>query len=196
MNDIDKIISRIDAEAKAEAKAIITAANVEATAYTAKVRTLFEAELNAFSEACKNDTQLAGERIISAAHQKAKQMILAKKQALISAAFDAAARAMNTQDSERYLAMLAKLYKAAAPAAGKAEIVMNAQDGAKYGKQLLALCSAAVPGVSVALSAATRPLKGGFVLVYGDIEVNCEIETLLRLKKSELSQVVANALFN
>lgn len=38
------------------------------------------------------------------------------------------------------------------------------------------------------LSEQTRPIKGGFILIDGDVETNCSFDTLLRLKRKELEK--------
>ena len=45
------------------------------------------------------------------------------------------------------------------------------------------------------LSEQTRPIRGGFILSDGDVEVNCAFETLVRLQRSEISGDVADVLF-
>lgn len=46
------------------------------------------------------------------------------------------------------------------------------------------------------LSEQTRPIRGGFILSDGDVEVNCAFETLMRLQRSEMAGDVAKALFD
>ncbi len=45
------------------------------------------------------------------------------------------------------------------------------------------------------LSEQTRPMRGGFILSDGDVEVNCAFETLVRLQRGEISGEVAGVLF-
>lgn len=45
------------------------------------------------------------------------------------------------------------------------------------------------------LSEQTRPIRGGFILSDGDVEVNCAFETLVRLQRGEISGAVADVLF-
>ena len=46
------------------------------------------------------------------------------------------------------------------------------------------------------LSEETRPIKGGFIMVDGDVEINCAFETLVRLQREKLEKDVANLLFD
>lgn len=45
------------------------------------------------------------------------------------------------------------------------------------------------------LSEQTRPIRGGFILSDGDVEVNCAFETLVRLQRGAISGDVADVLF-
>ena len=45
------------------------------------------------------------------------------------------------------------------------------------------------------LSEQTRPMRGGFVMVDDDVEINCTFETLVRLQREKLEREVASVLF-
>jgi len=45
------------------------------------------------------------------------------------------------------------------------------------------------------LSEQTRPIRGGFVLSDGEVEVNCTFETLVRVQREKLEKEVADILF-
>ena len=55
--------------------------------------------------------------------------------------------------------------------------------------------TAAVTGTGLTLSEETRDLKGGFIMVDGDVEINCAFETLVRLQREQMEKKVADALF-
>ena len=46
------------------------------------------------------------------------------------------------------------------------------------------------------ISAETAPIRGGFLLRQGSVEVNCAFETLVRLQKTETAGLVARKLFD
>lgn len=64
----------------------------------------------------------------------------------------------------------------------------------KVGKAVTAAASAkgAAP---LTLAEDTRPMKGGFILREGKVEVNCAFETLVRLQRTEMAGQVAKVLF-
>ena len=45
------------------------------------------------------------------------------------------------------------------------------------------------------LSEETRPIRGGFILVDGPVEVNCSFEAMLRLQREKLEKPAAEILF-
>ena len=45
------------------------------------------------------------------------------------------------------------------------------------------------------LSQETRDIRGGFILVDGDVEVNCAFETMLALEREKLERQAAERLF-
>ena len=51
-------------------------------------------------------------------------------------------------------------------------------------------------GGHLMLSAETAPIRGGFLLRQGSVEVNCAFETLVRLQKTETAGLVARKLFD
>lgn len=46
------------------------------------------------------------------------------------------------------------------------------------------------------LSEETREIRGGFIMVDGDVEINCAFETLVRLQREQMEKKVAEALFH
>ena len=55
--------------------------------------------------------------------------------------------------------------------------------------------TAVVTGTGLTLSEETRDIKGGFIMVDGDVEINCAFETLVRLQREQMEKKVADALF-
>ena len=73
--------------------------------------------------------------------------------------------------------------------------ITESKVGAFLGK-VVNTTAAMVTGTGLlTLSEETRPIKGGFIMVDGDIEVNCAFETLVRLQREKLEKEVAGVLF-
>ncbi len=75
------------------------------------------------------------------------------------------------------------------------ESITDSKVGAFVGK-LVKTTAAMVSGTAMlTLSQQTREMKGGFIMVDGDVEINCAFETLIRLQREKLEKEVANVLF-
>lgn len=74
--------------------------------------------------------------------------------------------------------------------------ITDTKVGAFLGK-VVSSTAAMVTGTGLlTLSEETRPIKGGFIMVDGDVEINCAFETLVRLQREKLEKQVAEVLFN
>ena len=97
-----------------------------------------------------------------------------------------------------YVAFLAREASEAA-ITGQEEVILSAKDragcGAKAVKAANELLAKRGLDGCLTLSDETRPMTGGLILKQGDIEVNCTVDTLLDLSRSELAARVAEVLF-
>ncbi len=68
--------------------------------------------------------------------------------------------------------------------------------GAFLGKVVNSTAAAITGTGMLTLSEETRPIQGGFIMVDGDVEINCAFETLVRLQREQMELKVVQALFN
>lgn len=73
--------------------------------------------------------------------------------------------------------------------------ITDTKVGAFLGKVVNSTTAMVTGTGMLTLSEETRPMKGGFVLVDGDVEVNCAFETLVRLQREKLEKEVDQVLF-
>ena len=73
--------------------------------------------------------------------------------------------------------------------------ITDTKVGAFLGKVVNSTAAMVTGTGMLTLSEETRPIQGGFILVDGDVEVNCAFETLVRLQREKLEKEVADALF-
>lgn len=193
MNGIEKITGRITAEAQAEIQRVLSEARAEAERISGEYRQQAEreaAELRAKHEKAAAERE---ERLVSMAQMEARKELLAAKQQQVDAAFEQALETLCAMPDERYITVAAALLEAAAPA-GRGEVVFNETDKARVGKAVVEEANKKLNG-KLMLSGQTRPLKGGFILVDGSVEVNCTFDTLVRLQRGEMAGEVAKCLF-
>lgn len=75
------------------------------------------------------------------------------------------------------------------------DAISDTKVGAFLGKVVNSTTAMVTGTGMLTLSEETRPMKGGFVLVDGDVEVNCSFETLVRLQREKLEKEVDQVLF-
>ena len=98
----------------------------------------------------------------------------------------------NTVGKQVVMAANDALLKERAP--GLPEEVAKSKMGTLMDK-LIHNTTAIVTGAGLTLSEQTRDIKGGFIMVDGDVEINCAFETLVRLQREQMEKKVADALF-
>lgn len=98
----------------------------------------------------------------------------------------------NTVGKQVVMAVNDALLKERAP--GLPEEVAKSKVGTLMDK-LIHNTTAIVTGAGLTLSEQTRDIKGGFIMVDGDVEINCAFETLVRLQREQMEKKVADALF-
>ena len=75
------------------------------------------------------------------------------------------------------------------------EAITDTKVGAFLGKVVNSTAAMVTGTGMLTLSEETRPIRGGFVMVDGDVEINCAFETLIQLQREKLEREVARVLF-
>ena len=198
MNGIEKIANRLVADAEAEIAALnedtLQRCEDLRAEYERKAQEEYQSRLAEGAKAAETRLQRLG----SAAEMEAKKSILAFKQEMVAKAFADAADALANLPEEQYVQFLAS-QAARAASSGTEELIFNARDQKAVGDKVAKAANAALErrgirgGLSV--SADTRAISGGVIVRQGNIEVNCAVETLVSLRRSELASQVAEILF-
>lgn len=192
MNGLERITSRIEAEAKSEADGILDAGRAETERIVDTWRAKIDAETREL--AAKNEKAAAEreERLRSAAEMDARKTILAAKQEMVEQAYALALdKLCALPESEKVKLLSALLVRASST--GTEEAVFSAADKAVGAKAVEAANAAS--GKKLTLSKDAAPIRGGFILRDQNVEVNCAFETLVRLQKAETAGEVAKILF-
>ena len=191
MTGIENITGRIQADAQAEIDKIQADARREAEKISAGYAARADRECAELLARGETSARERGERLVSAAEMESRKMTLGAKQEVLDQAFDLALEKLLSLPQADYVALLAKLAASAAPA-GPAQIILNQTDREKLGSQLLAKAGSSA---KLSLSEQTRPIRGGLLVSDGAVEVNCALETLVRLSRSEATGEVSRLLF-
>ena len=191
MNGIDKIAARIVSDAQQEALAL----KAETQARAAELKENADKHAAELRQALLAEGDAEAEKqyalLVASSETEARKETLRVKQDLLSEAFDRAVLHLRNMDAGRYVKLLASLAQKASET-GHEEIILNPEDRAKYGEALMDAVKSA--GMKLTLSEETRPIVGGLILYQGRIEVNCALDTLADLHRSELSGEAARLL--
>ena len=145
------------------------------------------------------DTEQRVQRLGRTARLEAKKSVLNMKQEAVSRAFELAQREAGRTAGARLHSLprpRGRRGRHNGPGGGHPLCEQDrAGCGAKAVKAANELLAKRGLDGCLTLSDETRPMTGGLILKQGDIEVNCTVDTLLDLSRSELAARVAEVLF-
>ncbi|MDR3209473.1 MAG: V-type ATP synthase subunit E [Oscillospiraceae bacterium] len=198
MDGIQKILARIEADARAACDEIAAAS----AARCAELQAEYAArEREAYGYALKQGAEEAAaryERLLNVAKLESKKQVLAEKQALVGETFAHAVSYLRSLPEKEYAALLARLAQESA-AKGDETLVFSPEDRERVGASVTRLANAALKKLgkpaSLTLSDETRAIDGGLIVSGGEIEVNCALDKLVALYRNELEPRVAEILF-
>ena len=199
MTGIEKITGRIEADARAEAAQIAA----QAKERCAEIRAEYEKKAeDAYWETLRSgvkDAEDRAERLGRLAGMEAKKSTLGLKQSMVGEAFDRALNKICDMPLGDYVPAMAKL-AAKAASTGCEAVAFSAKDRERCGAEIVAAANLLLQEQgrtgSLTLSDDTRPIRAGFFLQQGDVEVNCALETLAELSRADLAGQVAAVLFD
>ena len=224
MDGIEKITARIRADADAELAQLReqteaqileiqtqskTQADQERTAILARGRRAAEERLKSAAHLERRKLELAAKQeVLSEAFEQALEKLCAlPEEEYIQLLTGMVLQAVSTGReqlvfSPRDRSRIGKQVVVAANEALVKEVAPELPDsladsrvGALLGK-VVNSAAAQITGTGLlSLSEETRPIRGGFILVDGPVEVNCSFETLFRLQREKLEKQAAEILF-
>ncbi len=197
MNDIDKILEKINEEAQMEAAKVLAKAKADADSILANYAAAADKEKAALLEAAEKRAAQQKARMISVAELEGRKKLLSAKQDLIGQVFDMALDSLLSLPEGEYSKLLASLAARYAQT-GTEEVILSAKDKNKFGTAVVAAANQLLktPSRKLTLSGETRKIAGGVILKQGDIEINCALETQVRMMREELALDIAQVLFS
>lgn len=196
MTGLEKMVSQIVDEAKAEAESRKKAAQEEADKIVSEAKAEAEKLIGQSLEQSETDAANYLERVKSSADLQRRTVILQAKQEMIAAVLEKAYTSLNTMDEKAYFEMIRKmLEKFTLSESG--EIYFSAADlnrlPAGFEKEISDI--AAKKGGSLTLKKESKEIENGFILVYGGIEENCTFRALFNTQKDALQDKIHQELF-
>ena len=194
MKGTEKIIAHIQADAKAQADAILAQAEQQC----AEIKADFDKQAaDRYSERIRSGVKACQDEVDSRVRidqMEARKGTLAVKQEMVALAFDKALEQLCNLPEEQYVAFLAAL-AAKASVSRDEEIILNARDRAAVGEKVVSAANTRLGGGKLTLAKETRDFAGGLILRRGNVEANCTAELLVELQRGELSAEIAGLLF-
>ena len=194
MKGTEKIIAHIQADAAAQADAILAQAEQQC----AEIREGYERKAkDAYAEKIRAGVKANQDRLESVEHlarMEGRKSVLALKQDMVSKSFDLAVDKLVDLPEEQYVALLAKL-AAQASVTGDEQVVLNARDREKIGPAVVAAANARLSDGKLTLSDEVGAFRGGLLLRRGSIEANCTVELLVELCRGDMAAELAKVLF-
>ncbi len=193
MSGLDNIISRLDKECSQQCEAILKEAEEKAAGILAETREKAEKQASEKKAAAEKQAKLTLEKAYSSASSLERKMILSEKVELIDGILEKALNKLRSLDEPSYFGVLKKLAEKNARE-GKGIMYLYAGDlkrlPADFTSELVNIEISETP-----LPSADDSLCDGFILKYGDIEINCTFPAMLSASKDELKAVAGEILF-
>lgn len=191
MTSSEKILAGIAEESKAQADKINSDAEKQAAEITAAAREEAESE----AEKIKAEAEKKAELIISSGKSSAELLkrdtALNCRRGLIEKALITVADTVNAYGDKDYFDFLLTLIKKE-KLNGKGEVYLSVKDKARD----IAAFKSELSALDLTLSDTFANINGGFILKYGDIQINGELSALIHEKRDVLTDELNKALFN
>ena len=197
MGGLDKIIEEIKDQANAEAGQILKEADEYCDEYMKEITDKVADELEAFEKKEKSKRDLYDEKVKSGALFRERNEILKTKQQCINEVIKEAEYTICNLETKQYFDFLSKLFEANFDGTD-GEMFFGKEDLERMPEEFKEKIKAIADnkGAKVNISDKTKNIKNGFILVYGEIEENCTIQSLFDEKSDALRDIVNKELFS
>ncbi len=198
MNGAEKIKERILTDARSLHDKILDEANAQAKIIIAEAEKEAFQKTTLITEKAKEEAALIKQRYQAAESMEDRKNILKVRQECISEAFDVALKNLSDMPEDKYKLFIEGIILNTAKDEDGV-IVFNERDKKRLGEGFIFEINGKLKakGLSAALSLAKDSLNtsGGFILRYGDLEINCTLEVILNMQRPNMEPEVAKILF-
>lgn len=191
MTSSEKILAGIAEESKAQADKINSDAEKQAAEITAAAREEAESEADKIRAEAEKKAELIINSGKSSAELLKRDTALNCRRGLIEKALITVADTVNAYGDKDYFDFLLTLIKKE-KLNGKGEVYLSVKDKARD----TASFKSELEALGFTLSDNFADINGGFILKYGDIQINGELSALIHEKRDVLTDELNKALFN
>ena len=196
MAGIDKITKEIELEAEKEAASIVSAAEAAAKSAKEDAEKKYQAYISSADEKLNRKLADENKKTQSQCEQAEKLILLETKQFLIDDILRKAKVKLLIQGKEDYFETLLKLLEKSVQA-DKGELMLSEKDMGRVPDDFESKANvvATKKGGTVVLSKNTVDIEGGFILKYGNIEINSSFDAIFDENRDQLMDIVNGILW-
>lgn len=198
MAGIENLKKRILKDDEEKAKQIENDAELRARDIVKKAEDKAKTILEDAKIKAEKDGISSMDRIIARAELDARNMVLAAKQEIIGNILDLARESINNMDSKEYTDFIHQLLLSSAET-GEEEVIFSEKDKKRIESGLIVAVNAELKAKgkkgALKVSGDTRNIESGFVLKQGGVEINCSIDSQIRMLRDSIEGELAGLLF-
>ncbi|MCR5484830.1 MAG: V-type ATP synthase subunit E [Clostridiales bacterium] len=195
MTGLDKIIEKIEADGRAECEAIISSAKDKAKELDASAGPSREKKVNDIIEKAKAHADEIRQRGESAAQQIERQTLLRYRIEAVNESLDRALSELKRMRKDEYFKVLSSLAVFNARK-GRGVLYLSEKDRSAMPSDFIGKINLSLSdGYSIEAGDKSVDIDGGFILSYGDIDINCSFDALAADKRDELKEKICSIIF-
>ena len=196
MSGLNNIIKEIQASAKEEADAILKEADDFCNAQMEEAKIEIEKEIKGFEKKSLASRKLYKEKTKSSAGFRERNAILNNKQKCINDVIESAICKIENLDTTEYFDFLEKLFNKNVQS-DTGVMYISTRDKTRMPGDFVKKIEkrAKEKNGSITIEDSRDNVENGFVLVYGDIEENCQIKALFNGQLDRLKDIANRELF-
>ena len=197
MSGLDKIIADIGESAQNQYNDIIAAAEKEADALIKSEKTAADSDAESYVNRAKERIKTAENAEEASNEMLLRQGILKAKLSIIDETREKAVNEILVLDEKEYFAALKKVILGNYLEASSGLLRLNEADRKRLPADFLSTLNKELSnGTSLKLDEKTANIRGGCILVYGDIEENCSFDAIAASLKDTLRDETYKILFS
>lgn len=196
MSGIEKITEKILSDAKRQRERIINEANKKTEELIGQIEAEAQEEYNSIISDANKKAEDADKVSSSGGELTYRRLVLAAKTDILQDILKASVKALNELPSSEYFEVLSEMAVSHAHEGKEGLIRFNKADKNRLPADFLEKVNARLSlKNALTIDDATADIDGGFLLVYGNIEENCDFNAIVSSKANKLSDIAADTLF-
>lgn len=195
MAGLEKIIERIASDSAAKCDGIIFDAQNEAQKIKDAAAQQSSDNQAAIVEAANKEAKAIVDMAESGAELEGKKELLATRVEIINKAIDVASKKLGDMPDDEYFAALYALAKKYAQS-GEGTMLLSKKDLERLPKGFDKKINEGLEkGAKISVAKDPANISDGFILVYGDVEINCTFEALIEDARDAIKDELFSIIF-